>query len=205
MKSKDENTNSKKEIEELVQEWKSEEITESETIRETISSTKYFEWLKEFTKDKDYFGDDDWLYHPEELSNTDRKNVENLYFFYEGIDKYATKNHIYPTNFGYGYFYTIKLDESAFEIGIMIGQGAVCFCKKTKVDDESKFIDFNDIINDKKSKQVDFINSSLNEIHGMILNAYNSGVPIESINGILKDAVNEINKLADAKVKKLQR
>lgn len=201
MKSKDENTISKKEIEELVQGWISEETTKNETI----SSTKYFEWLKEFTKDKDYFGDDDWQYSPEELSDTDRKNVENLHFLYEGIDKYAIENHIYPTKFGYGYFYTIKLDESAFEIGIMIGQGAVCFCKKTKVDDESEFIDFNDIINDKKSKQVDFINTKLNEIRDMILSTYNIGVPIEAINGTLKDTIGEINKLEDEKIKVLQK
>jgi len=198
-------TNSSKTMKKLVQEWINEEIAKNNTIKEIISSTKYFEWLKEFTKDKDYFGDDDWQYSPEELSDTDRKNVENLRFLYEGIDKYAIENHIYPTKFGYGYFYGIRLDESAFEIGIMIGQGASCFCKKVQVDDESRFINFNDIINNKKNEQVDFINTKLNEIRDMILSTYNIGVPIEAINGTLKDTIGEINKLEDEKIKVLQK
>ena len=101
----------KERMDKWVEEYIAKEKVKSEKIKRMMSNPTYIEWLNQFTQDKDGFSDDDWLYFPEKISESDREKVEQLCLFYEGIDKYATKNHIYPTNFGYGYFYTIKLDE----------------------------------------------------------------------------------------------
>ncbi len=176
----------------FIKEYIEKENVKSEKIKILMSNTNYLEWLNQFTQDKEGFSDNDWLYFPEQISDSDKENVEKLCLFYEGINGYADSNHIYPLQSYFGNFYRIRLDKIGFEIGILIGQETVFFCNKVAVENEQEFIDFNDIMTGKKQEQVDKINANLESLSNMALTAYESGVPIESITYTLENTINKI-------------
>ncbi len=181
-----------KKLSKWVEEYIEGEKIKNENIKVMMSNTNYLDWLCKFTQDKEGFSDDDWLYFPEQIKDADKENVEKLWLFYEGIDKYAESNYIYPFQCEFGNFYKIRLNEKGFKIGTLIGQGTVFFCKKIAVKNEQEFIDFNDIINGKKREKVDQIRTSLDSLSNMVLTAYESGVPIEAITYTLENTIKEI-------------
>ena len=174
-------------------------------IKNMMSNTTYIEWLKQFTQDKEGFSDDDWLYFPEKISESDKKNVEILHLFYNGIGRYAEKNHIYPTPCDFGNFYRVKLNGFGFEIGILVGQGTVFFFNKVSLEDDKEFIDFNDIMTEKKQDNVDQINTTLESLSNMVVTAYESGVPIEAIINTLDNTIKGITSKKEDKPKTLVR
>ena len=125
-----------------------------------VSNNKYFEWLRDFTEDKNGFSDQDWLYFPEELSKSDRDNVGKLSLFYDCVEDYANQYHISPIKCEFGKFYTIKLDDCGLQIGILEGQGVETFCQKIQIEKDNDFIDFNDIINSYKERIANKSNTS---------------------------------------------
>lgn len=141
----------------LINDYAEREKVKHNKIVSLISNTNYFEWLNQFTQDKEVFYSDDWLYTPELIKDSDKENVDKLCFFYKGIDDYATQKNIYPLQCEFGNFYKIRLDAIGFEIGVLIGQGTVFFCEKVAVENEQEFIDFNDIMKNQiqsKKKQL---------------------------------------------------
>ena len=130
-----------------VEEYIAKEKVKSEKIKSMMSNTAYIEWLNQFTQDKDGFSDDDWLYFPEKISESDRENVEKLCLFYEGIDKYSKQNHIYPIPCEFGNFYRVKLNAFGFEIGILVGQGTVFFFNKASLEDVQDLENAGDAVN----------------------------------------------------------
>lgn len=146
--------NAKIDIVEWINDYAEKENVKNDKIVSLISNTDYFEWLNQFTQDKEGFFNDDWLYTPESIKDSDKANVEKLCFFFKGIDEYATQKNIYPLQCEDGNFYKIRLDAIGFEIGVLVGQGAVFFCKKVTVENEQEFIDFNDIMmNQRQSRR----------------------------------------------------
>ena len=87
----------------------------------------------------------------------------------------------------------------------MAGQGIIFFCRKVSVKNEQEFIDFNDIMIGKKQEQVDRINESLENLSNMVLKAYESGVPIESITYTLENTIKEITSKKEGKARLLQK
>ncbi len=158
-----------------------EQKRKAEETKKILSNTDYIKWLKEFTQDKERFFDDQWLYNPEEISDFDRENVGKLSLIYEGINKYAKENYIYPTYRDIGNFYKIKLDEFYFEIGILSGQGVVFCFNKVSCETDEEFIDFSDIMNNKKQENVDQINYELDFLANTIITTHNNGVPLDAI------------------------
>ncbi len=142
----------KKRMEEWIKEFVEKEKFRVEKMKNMMSNTYYLEWLSQFTQDKLGFADDDWLYFPEELQESDRENVDNLCLFYEGIEEYAKRVHFNPIPCEFGNYYKIRLNELGFKIGILIGQGTVFFCEKIPVENERDFIDFKDIIGNESKK-----------------------------------------------------
>ena len=67
----------KAKMNEWIKDYVVKEKVKNEKIKSMMSNTTYIEWLKQFTRNKDGFSDDEWLYFPEKISETDRKNVEN--------------------------------------------------------------------------------------------------------------------------------
>ena len=193
----------KAKIDEFIKKYIEEEKIKNEKINDLMSNTNYLEWLDKFTQDKKEFYDDDWIYYPELIKDSDKENVEKLYLFYRGIDRYANQNHIYPLQCKFGNFYKIRLNEIGFEIGILIGQGTVHFVRRVAQENEHEFIDFNDVMTRKKQEKIDQINASLNSLSNMISTIYENGVPIESIVYTLEKSIKELVSKEEDKVKSL--
>lgn len=177
----------------------------SEKIKDMISDTSYIDWLNQFTQDKEGFSDDQWLYFPEKISSVDRENVEMLNLFYEGINRYAEQNHIYPKPCHFGNFYRVKLNDFGFEIGILVGQGTISFFNRVPLENEKEFIDFNDIMSEKKQDKVEQINAILDSLSNTVIMAYENGVPIESIINKLDSTIKGISSEKEDKPKILVR
>ena len=192
-------------IDKWVQEYIAQEEAKKQQIRSMMSNLTYLKWLNQFMQNKESFSDDDWLYSPEQITDSDWKKVDILGLFYEGINNYAKLNYIYPYQCPNGNYYKIRLNDKGFEIGVMAGQGIIFFCKKVPVENEQEFIDFNDIMIGKKQEQVDRINESLENLSNMVLKVYESGVPIESITYTLENTIKEITSKKEGKSRLLQK
>ena len=164
---------------------------EEEEINKILSNTDYINWIINFLADNDSFSDYCWLYNSLNLKDIDVKNLKKLSLFYDGVDKYANENFIYPTNDNNGSFYQIKYNDWCFEIGVIYGQGTTYYCQKAYVK-EDKYIDFNDILNNRKQDNISEITDTLKLLSECILDAYNKGVPIEAIKNTTDKVINDI-------------
>lgn len=61
------------------------------------------------------------------------------------------------------------------------------------ISDNLMFIDFNDILNNKKQIYVDEINNGLNNLSEMIMLLHNSGVPLEAIVSTVNKTIKNID------------
>lgn len=183
-------------LEKCVEEYIAKIKVRNKKIKSMMSNTEYLEWLDEFTKDKNRFCDDAWLYCPEKISDSDRENVEKLCLFYEGIKEYAIENYIYPTSCDFGEYYKVKLNDFCFKIGILFRQ-TVFFFDKTLIENEKELIDFKDVMIGKKQDNVDKINATLKSLSSEVMAAYESGVPIKAIVDTLENIIEEISKKKD--------
>ena len=89
--------------------------------------------------------------------------------------------------------YNIKLENSGFEIGILVGQGTLFFCNRVQIENQKDFIDFNDILNNKTNDNLTTIKNKLNELSNFISSLYKSGVPLEAIINTLDNTLNEMD------------
>ena len=110
---------------------------------------------------------------------------------------------MYPTECDFGNYYKIKLENIGFEIGMLVGQGTVFFCKRVQVIDPKDFIDFYDIINNKKNKNATTIKNKLNKLFDLVVSLHKSDVPLEAIEITLDNALNEIKSKNDLEKKKI--
>ena len=192
----------KREISDWMKEYIRQETIRSQIQKELMSNTEYIKWLDAFTQDKDGFSDDDWLYFPEKIEESDKKNVEKLNIFYEGIDDYAKKNYIRKSTSDFSGFYNIKLDDLSFEIGMIRGQGVFFYCKRIDINDEKEFIDFNDIMFNRKLERADEIAKDLEALSNMIISIYEKGAPVDAIMNTLDSALKEVKSKNDEKILK---
>lgn len=175
-------------------------------IQEILSNTDYIKWLDSFTIEHSSFSDEEWLYFPEKISKEDLEQVNNLHLIYHEIERYASENYIYPTDCDFGNFYKIKLENTGFEIGMLVGQGTLFFCNRVQVENEKDFIDFNDILNNKKKDNVTTIKNKLNELSNLVVSLHKNGVPFKAIVITLDNTLNEISSQNDlGQVKVLKR
>lgn len=150
---------------------------------EIMSNTDYICWLETFTKIYPYFAEDDWAYSSNEISKEDKKNVEALEHMYFGVKSYAIKNSISFNRADCLEYYLIKYNNIGYEIGEMEFQGGNFYCQRVEIQKgtEDEFIDFVDIIKNKKQGNVEQINKQLNELSKFIENLVNEDVPVEAI------------------------
>lgn len=191
--SKLESPEGEKIIEKILDEYvESEKITD-EKIKKLISSTDYIKWLDNFTKKHPNFDINNGLSNLGKIDEQDKKNVDDLYLMYSAVDRYARKNYIYPIPCNFGGYYKVKLDDNGFEIGKLIGQGTLYFCNRVQIEKGEEFIDFNDIINDKKYDGVDKIKNNLDELSKEIVLLFEeSNISLDEITNKLKDAIKAI-------------
>ena len=67
----------KAKTERWIKEYINKEELKQENIRSIMSNTDYINWLYHFSKDKEGFCDDDWLYCPDEINKEDLDNTIN--------------------------------------------------------------------------------------------------------------------------------
>lgn len=173
--------------------------------KEIISNTDYLKWLERFTTEHQSFTDDTWLYFSEKISKEDHEMVNSLHLLYRGIVQYAKKNYIYPVECEYGGYYRIKLDNIGYEIGMLIGQGSLFFCNRTELDSNLEYIDFNDIIGNKKKEHVDIISKELKDLSDKVLELYKKGIPLEALIEALETTLTRIKKEENNPTKTLKR
>ena len=159
-----------------------------EQIKDMSSNVDYINWLDNFTKDKESFCDDEWLYFPDSIPTSDKENVDKLGFLYEIVNKYACDNNIYPFPCEFGDYYQVRLNDFGFELGILVGQGTVFFCRRVLVEDT--FIDFNNIINTRNQKS----NNDLETISNSIEMAYENGHGVEEIKDTCDKTIKKLPK-----------
>lgn len=178
-------------IDKWFKEYVEEERIQNAKIKIMMSNTSYMEWIIDFTKDKKGFSDEDLFYFKKDSNN--KENIKNLNLFYKGIDKYAKENHIYPETNEYGSYYKVKYNNAGFQIGIVEGQGiTVYFCNKSSLKNNEDFIDFNDILSNKKQDNVDLINFTLKTLSSDIKKAYKIGVPLEAIEETFNNTIGHL-------------
>ena len=199
-KSKDlikglENPESKEIMKRIVEENIKKERQKNEKIKSLMSNTDYIEWLIEFTKDKEGFSDDDWIYSSEKLDDVAKGKVDDLQLFFEGIYQYSRINYIYSLTRPLGECYKIRIGDIGFEIGYLSGQGTKFYCRRILLEEMENAIDFMDIVNKKKQDSVEYIERSLEKFSNMFIELYNNGVPIEAINEALDRGMKYINKI----------
>ena len=159
---------------------------------EIFSNISYINWLIKFTQEYSSFSDYNIIYCKDILSEDDQENVKNLKYFYEDINKYAKKNYLYSINDKNGNFYKVIYNNIGFEIGIMYGKEIIYSCRRIPIENKDEFIDLNDIINDKKQDNIDYINNTLNKLSEEITTIYQEGIPIEAIKSTIDNIINEI-------------
>ena len=127
------------------------------------------------------------------VTRSDPHMFENTELLYHGIDEYAKRNYLYPTECDFGTFYHIKYKDAGYAIGFYNGEGpATFFCQKNKLDERLDYIDFVDIVNNYKYSSVDMINRELEHLSSLVSSLYDAGVPYEALNATLTKSMNEI-------------
>ena len=195
----------KERLKKLAEDYKSKEELKNQKIQEIISDTNYLKWLEIFTIEHPSFSDDDWLYFPEKISKEDNEKVKNLHLFFHGIERYAEKNYIYPTKCDFGGYYNIMLDNIGYEIGMLIGQGTLFFCNRTPINKDVEYIDFKDIINNKKKDNTDIVTQQLKDLSNRVLMLYKNGVPLNALIETLDNTLIEIKNEEKNLVKTLKK
>lgn len=177
--------------EEFINELVADLIRSQELVKTLISNTEYILWLEKFTISNPSFADDSWLYQPEKISKEDSKRVDELSSFFEGIMEYVDRNFI-PLGYDeFGGYVFIKFNNIGYKIGVMIGQGSVTYCKRVDISSNNIFIDFNDILNNKKQENVDYICERLDFISSIIQELLKMGVSEKAISTMVRKALDK--------------
>lgn len=143
-------------------------IRREELAKALISNTEYILWLENFTVVNPSFEEDSWLYYPEKISKEDSERVNELCCFFNGITKYADQNFI-PVHYSdFDTYVFVKFNNIGYKIGIISGQGSFAYCERVDISADNSFINFNDVINNKKQENVDYIREKLNSISSII-------------------------------------
>lgn len=174
-----------------------EKLVASQKITEEITKNEdYINWLEGFTNNHKNFADDDWLYHPEKISEYDLSNVYKLSNFFEAIDNYANKNYIYSMVSEFGTNYYVKHNKFGYEIGVIVGQGTMFYVRRerlTKKNSDS-FIDYKLIMESKVTDRAKIIVEKLEELDNFLINIANENIPIEAIEETTKKRLQLLKK-----------
>ena len=171
-------------------------------VKEIVSNDNYINWLQEFTIKYPNFRSDT-LFDNNKLSLIDKDNINNLKLLFEAIYNYASSNYIYPLNdFDFVEYYRIKYNNISYEIGIITDKGTLFFCERVNNIDDT-FIDFNNIILNKKEDSTEFIEKRLTELSNIITYFYEQNIPLNAIKSTINDTLWSIEELDNKNSKKM--
>lgn len=180
-----------KEVAKAVNEVVAALVHSQEMAKRLVSNNEYILWLENFTIANPTFGDDTWIYYPDKLSKEDSERVDELCSFFNGIMEYADRNFMPVCHDSYDTYAFIKFNNIGYKIGIMSGQGSFAYCERVEISSDNVFIDFNDIMTNKKQENVDYISKKLDSMSGIIEELLKLGVPAKTISAKVQTTLNE--------------
>ena len=157
-----------------------------------LSSTQYFDWLYDFTKNHPRFTDTDWLYEKDPgMTERDYAQLALLTDFFTAVDRYHDKNLLQANAQGYAAWYNIKYKDAYFAIGIRVGQGASNFVTRYENPEEMEgepFIEFEDILENKEASGFAEKNKALQSLQDIANLLRDLKVPKEAVDKVIKQA-----------------
>lgn len=184
----------KKDLEDGINEVIAGLIKSQERAKSIVADTSYMLWLENFTNSIPIFSDDSWLYHPDEISKEDAEKVNDLCSFFNGISAYAERNFLPIYSKDYTSYVCIKFNNIGYEIGLVSGQGTYAYCQRVEVSSDRVFIDFNDIVANKKQTHVEQVTKTLDKISLLIEQLLICDIPVEAISTRIQDTINKFSK-----------
>lgn len=169
-------------------------IKSQERAKSIVADNVYMLWLEKFASIHPIFSDDTWLYEPNAISKEDSENVAELCSFFNGLSEYAEKNFLPIYSEDFTTYVYIKFNDIGYEIGLISGQGTYAYCQRIDISPDKVFIDFNDIVADRKQPHVDGVDETLNTISNLIEQLLNSGVPAAAVYTRINDTINKYTK-----------
>lgn len=169
-------------------------IKSQERAKSIVADNVYMLWLEKFTNIYPLFSDDTWLYKPDEISTEDSENVADLCSFFNGLSGYAEKNFLPIYSEDYTTYVCIKFNNIGYEIGLVSGQGTYAYCQRIDISPNKVFIDFNDIVANKKQPHVEHVTETLDKISLLIEQLLICGIPVEAISTRIDDTISKYTK-----------
>lgn len=168
------------------------ERVKREKIEDLLTDADFFAWLDLFTQEYEGFDDGRWKHRHNKISEEDRTNIERLNFLYEAIDLWASKNEIYPISDlpGEISFYKIKIGNAYYEIGISYLSNLSCFCNR--IDKEEDFIDFEDVLADKRVENVEAKLEAWKQLSKIVQTLSGFGVPENAVQDKIEDIIAKV-------------
>lgn len=122
---------------------------QEEMKKKLLQNDDYINWMINFTKGKIRFYDD---MKGCILQDGDKKQINDLGLFVDGIMDYAETNNIRCVPYKYGYSCKIRYNNVGFELGTIQGVGPSYYAQKVKRINNIDFIDYNEIMNESKNR-----------------------------------------------------
>lgn len=135
------------------------------------------------------------------FSDDDSDKIEYLY---RAVDYYVNNNYIYFDDGELDNCYYIKYNNRFYEIGIFAGQG-IYFYVKLVNKEVNNYIDFIDIVNNKRKDKANDIDNKMAKIKYLIDTLNGIGVPVPVIKSKIEDYLSQIDNRVDTKVKILKK
>ena len=132
------------------------------------------------------------------VKGLDMDNPSDLELLFRAIDDYAINNYFYSYENDFDSYYIIRFNNKFYKFGMIYGQG-ISFYSEEIYDKVNNYIEFYDILNNKKSDRVNDIDNKLSKIYYLIDTLYGSGIPIDSIKSMLDDYLFKIRVNDDKK------
>jgi len=177
-----------------------EEIEERERQKkDLVEKTDYIKWLEKFTKEHPSFSDDTWLYKQDEISKDDYANVCKISTFFSVIERFADKNYFAGIPCDYGMSYYIEYNGKVYEIGTVIGQGAVSFCNTEDINKEATVINFQELANPfaitkLRTESIEKQLKRIDELFNVLVKDEKLNIPIGAIIERAEKVVTELKK-----------
>lgn len=179
------------EVKKIIENHIEESKRRNSIINELISNTDYIDWIYEYTEKNGGFTDQTRIRNNPKIPKEEQENIDKLLYFFEGITEYANENYLYPNNDN-GIYYTIIYNNISYEIGVIVGQGTVCFCTRSTKKDNA--IDFNDILKKNKPERTEIINNKLIELQNYLDSLINKDIPVEALTETTQKVLQKVKK-----------
>lgn len=132
------------------------------------------------------------------VNDLDMDNPSNLELLFRAIDDYAINNYYYSNVDDYESYYNIRFNNKLYKFGMIYGQG-ICFYLEKGNDKDNNYIEFSDVIGNKRPERANDIENKLSKIYFLIDTLYGSGIPTRSIKCMIDDYLFSIGVRDDKK------